>query len=332
MKHFLLFCFSLFYSANAFTEVSHNKKDFAEGGKSIGSMQFIEEKDQGWFFYKDLPEKTKKELAKKIAERMIKSLTPPPPPPVGSTKWMEKNMPTIRAQAIDNPTNANVKKYLILERLMFEKAKRYAEKTRLIVLKNPYLDSANFRSTNIQGSRIQQKDARDKLNSVLHSHKDSVGIWFFFDQNHPMSDSIAKELQMLENQIDLAVMAVSIDGKPLKNGLYPDFKKNNGFDKKLNLTKFPALVLHNVKSNEFLVLSYGYLTAQTLKQRIISLMYDSKWITEQEYWSTKRGKRDPLHKLIDMDISNFSDSDIEDSERFIEALEVQMGVFKNGQQ
>jgi conjugal transfer pilus assembly protein TraF len=57
-----------------------------------------------------------------------------------STAWFRKNLEKYRDRAIDDPSAENVAAYYYLQRVMMDKAHRFTDVAREVVMSDPFLD------------------------------------------------------------------------------------------------------------------------------------------------------------------------------------------------
>jgi conjugal transfer pilus assembly protein TraF len=108
---------------------------------------FFLDKERGWFWREIQAE------SKQVPARLEKPNMPRPLPIQGSSKssmppgplplsaaWFRKNLESYRDRAIDDPSSENVAAYYYLQRVMMDKAHRFTDVAREVVMSDPFLD------------------------------------------------------------------------------------------------------------------------------------------------------------------------------------------------
>ena len=76
-----------------------------------------------------------------------------------SAAWLRANLERFRDQAIDDPTTRNVALYLYLQRLVLDKAERFAEATQRAVWADPLLDETTRRPLATFAANLVNREA-----------------------------------------------------------------------------------------------------------------------------------------------------------------------------
>lgn len=287
-------------------------------------VEFLEKKAEGWFFYKDLPPEVKERLKKEAMKEAQKEEEP-----VGSVKWFQKNLPELRAKAQDNPTEANVKAYLIMERLMMEKAKRYAMMTQKVVMQNPYLNFRTYNPGTIHGKRAQRAVNNIEKENLVRSLNKRFGIWFFFNGGDPVAEAQAKDINEFTSLTQIKVLKISLNGEGLNTPGFGKFEQDNGISKEFDFVASPTMYIYDSKKEEFTHFSNGALNDSEMLENFVLLAKHNGWITEEEFQKTRFVKpKKPIQALLERDLSKLNEIS-KDSEGFVNQLELMMGVKEN---
>lgn len=143
-----------------------------------------------------------------------------------TVEGIHKEWKRLRDQAIMFPTEKNIYDYLDANQFVQERAAYFADSWRRVVWQNPDVDynvrnpQANFAQTAIKEQR--SLDERTLLASLAKTH----GILFFYRSDCQFCHLQAPVLKMLQDQFGIEVLAVSIDGGPIKE--FPNAKRDNG--------------------------------------------------------------------------------------------------------
>ena len=256
---------------------------------------FFLDKERGWFWRESQSEPKKPEL---IAPKPSNPNPPPiqdfpnsssPEPSAFSAAWFRKNLEHYRDRAIDDPSQENVAAYYYLQRVMMDKAHRFTDVARQVVMSDPFLDENQRRPITTfaanETNRLAGIASEQTLSSVAHQ----AGILFFFRSDCPYCHIQAPLLALLEKRFGFKVYAVSLDGKPMPGDLYLDFHTDRGQANLLGVVSTPAMFLMK-PPDELLPLSQGALSLDDLTGRILLSAHESGWIDDAVFDAT-RGQR-----------------------------------------
>lgn len=267
------------------------------GGKVTGGgVKEIEKKNEGWFFYNEKIEAEKKPKPElkpnpkpELKPKPEQKPKPEPKPVVkkGSVQWYRENIQRIRDEAIDDPTPTNVRRYYYAQRIMLDKANKYADTARIVTSTDPIIDENNRRSTSSFAALEQSRVAEEKKTEVLQTIAKKAGIFFFFKgRGCSLCEKQVEVLRAIKTESGISIIPVSIDGSQLKNNIFETSRIDSGQAKKLGITNVPALALA-IPPKEIKILSFSAISGSTLRDRIILVAKDAGGITEQEYASTR---------------------------------------------
>jgi conjugal transfer pilus assembly protein TraF len=259
---------------------------------------FFIDKERGWFWREIEPQPRKQANSKPTPE----SKSPPPdsrlftstksakPEPAPLTaEWFRKNLERYRDKAIDDPSPENVAAYYYLQRVMMDKAQRFTDVARHVVMSDPLLDENQRRPIATFAANEANHQAGLASEQALGLIARQAGILFFFRSDCPYCHIQAPLLSLLEMRFGFKVYAVSLDGKPMPGGLYADFHIDRGQAHLLGVVSTPALFLMKPPA-EIVQLSQGTLSLDDLSGRILLAAKDSGWIDEATFEAT-RGQR-----------------------------------------
>jgi len=265
---------------------------------AMASRPFYLDKERGWFWREPIPAPPQtptsapppREIPK--AEKPPSSLPQEPakatPPPL-SAAWFRQNLDKVRDRAIDSPTRDNVAAFYYLQRVMMDKAHRFTDVARQVVMSDPLLDENTRRPIATfavhESNRIAAKATEESLASVAKQ----AGLLFFFRSDCAYCHLQAPLLKLLEQRFGFRVYAVSLDGQPLPGDLYPDFHTDHGQAQLLGVQVTPALFL--VKPpNGLLPLAQGLLSLDELTMRILTMAH-AEGLLEDRQFDALRGQR-----------------------------------------
>lgn len=296
-KKGLLLTFGAMFAANVFAAASVNDRVDT-------SSSFYENSEDGWFWYKDEKEESLRPEEKKLPpEEQLKNAEDTEK--AFSVAWLRKNIPRYRDLAIDNPTPENVKAFLLVQRVMLDKAENFATAVQTQVVGDALVDESARRGLSTVAANSLNAKGIEESRKLLASLSDKVGIFFFFSSTCPYCKAQEPILGYFTNRYDIAVMGVSVDGNSLNpNGNEPfPWKPDAGLAQQLGLTHFPALVLVTPQGDAEPI-SQGILSLNEIEQRILLVAKRKGWIKEEEFEKTRplvEGMRNDLSKALNAD-------------------------------
>lgn len=118
-----------------------------------GRVGFYERKEEGWFWYKEEPQKTEKKPEEPEPKPVADTKPTPPKPPAAqpsgpemfSAEWFRENLPKYKDLAWNNPTIENVRTFLYLQRFAIDRSEQFSDATELAVVGDPFLDEITRR-------------------------------------------------------------------------------------------------------------------------------------------------------------------------------------------
>ena len=265
-----------------------------------GSGAFWGKNSEGyWWYAKEPPatEKKKPEEKKPLPPAPAAKAEPPKtkipeqpaeqPPKVGSFEWISENIKVYRKAAIDDPTVANVKAYLYVQRLAMDRAQQFAEAGKLAIIGDPLLDeSANYP---VQAGMTQNKRMAyisGETERLLKRMYKNTGMLFVFKNVCFLCDQQAEVLKIAEKQYGLAVQAVAvdeIDDRSTAAKLFPNYVYNPAAARELKVLALPSTFLYNGRTTELKPMLQGMMSLSDLTDRSITAARMYHWLPESEY-------------------------------------------------
>jgi conjugal transfer pilus assembly protein TraF len=256
---------------------------------TAAQLPFYARSAEGWFWYAEEP------LAAEEPDQAPEpppDITAPPPaavepespisnapdgPPPLSAAWLRVNLERYRDAAIDAPSPRNVALYLYLQRLAMDKAERFAEATQRVVWSDPMLDETTRRPLATFAANLVNREAAANREAALTEAAKVAGLWFLFRSDCPYCEAQAPLLKALTARYGFDVQAVSLDGRPLPGGFYPEYRTDRGQAKALGVVSTPAMFLAR-PPNGLVPLSQGVLSQAELEQRIVHAATEAGWL------------------------------------------------------
>ncbi|MDH1472655.1 conjugal transfer protein TraF [Shewanella sp. GD03713] len=298
----------------AFTP-STSAADQADGGRS----SFYDRKSEGWFWHEPEPEVVEEVDNAKIdtppnetAESKVDEVMKPSEVVV-NVAWLRDNLPKLRDAAIDEPTYDNVRRYFYAQRVMMDKASKFASVSQEVSKFEVALDET-LRRPDHQGALYDFKlGAKNSRNALIQELSNQVGFFFFYSSNCSYCIKQAPLLTRMSSDTGIDVLAVSLDGRPLPSGEFPDYVTDPGtLRERLQVMVTPTIYLVKKDGSEFHNVAAGLTSPDELMRRTVMLAKRQGWITEEQYNETTEVKEillndDSKEKLVVDEDKVFSD-------------------------
>jgi len=188
---------------------------------------------------------------------------------VAALKQLREDVERKRALAIVKPTPENVKRYIVAQEALMDRAALFSDIWRRVLWAHPELNYQLRNPTNNAAIQVSDTQRAAKERAALAGLGREWGLFFFFRSDCPYCHRLAPTLKWLSAQYGIAVFPVSLDG-----GGLPDFPKparDNGMAGALGVSIVPLVVLGNVKDRRLLPIGSGVLSAQEIVARIYLL-------------------------------------------------------------
>lgn len=248
-------------------------------GEEPGGSYF-REKEQGWYWYKDPPpEPPKKKPEPKPEPPPAPVEKKPEPPKLFSTAWLRQNLDRLRDDAIDNPDDKDkVAAYMYAQRVVMDKAQRFASAASTLAKTDPLLDETNRVPLDTTAAVAFQRGINANKAAAVKLLAEKGGILFFFDSSCRFCVAQQMALSWLERENGFTVLNISTDGKPL-NGMR-SFVKDTGQAAALRL-KITPTTIYAVPPNGYYIISQGFHSAETLIDKIMTVAVAEKLLPKE---------------------------------------------------
>lgn len=274
----------------------------AQQAAKPGEGSFWDKSSEGYWWYarepvRKKPEQKKPEEAKppvvaqaKPEKKQEEGPAAKKAPPVGSTAWIQKNLDSYMQLALDNPTVANVRAYLYVQRLALDRSEQFANSGRLAVEGDPFLDEA-ARGPIAGGANIRNRAYRVAENERLLSRLYSkVGVFYVFKNACELCDEQAGVLKQMESIYGLTVKAVSLD-EPEQGSksaeLFPDYTVDPKAQSYFKILALPATMLYDSGTNTVKPLLQGMVSMSDFNSRAIRAAHKYGWLPDSEFYYAK---------------------------------------------
>lgn len=182
---------------------------------------------------------------------------------------IRKELDGKRAVAILNPTQENVKAYIVAQEAMMDKASVFSDTWRRTIWQNPDINYELKRPANNAAIALYNSAQQQAEYKTMEKIRNEWGIFFFFRSDCIYCHRLAPTLKFISEQYGVTIFPISGDGGALKE--FPNPQRDNGLGEMLNIQAYPTLVLGNTKSRRMIPLSSGLISAKDIVERIYVL-------------------------------------------------------------
>ena len=105
---------------------------------------------------------------------------------------------------------------------------------------------------------------------------------------------MAKELSLIKRRYGATVLPVSVDGQPLANNLFPEFKVDRGQAELIGIPTYPAVVVYETANDSWVPVNYGFKGQGALMLTLTEFGLERGWISKEQYAATKTMTYDNL--------------------------------------
>ena len=252
------------------------------------------------------PEKTKQNSPNVQADEKI----------IINSAWLRENLPKLREAAIDNPTDQNLAMHYYAQRILFDLASRFSERSKEFLVQEPALNEEFRRPTNAS-SLITWKDEIEKAKEkLIQSLSDKLGLFFFYRSDCPYCHKQSFSMAHLQKRTGFQVLGVSMDGKKLIAPRSDEYKHkadiNGGLSRRYNISITPTLMVVDYKTQEAVPIAYGLDDYQNILENILLVAKQKGLLTEKELNKARDVKHivaiDDVEKGIVIDKQDFEEN------------------------
>ena len=221
----------------------------------------------GWHFYCDRQEEEPPRVE------------PVPAPPSGGAGQsateqiaaVRKALEEARAEAILDPTPANVTAYLRLQQETLQRAATFSDAFRRTVWATPELDYTLKRPVGALAKQVWSDRRRQDRDAALARLGDRYGLIYLGHAGCAGCKVFGPLLRAFAKRHGLDVLAVSLTGEALEG--WPEAVADNGRAARLGLgnAPVPALVLFDAQTKRAIPVGFGVMAEDQMAERIYAL-------------------------------------------------------------
>ena len=262
-------CSSLALALAVFSSVAHAQSaDESQAPRAAASWwdeDVWRNPDRGFNWYPpDKPPKRAKKDAEKPSEKpkKIQEMT--------KIEDITVELRKLREVAILQPSEQNVLEYMRAQEWVMAQSAMFADQARRVVWKNPEIDGnvKHPQATYAATTKRERTAEQGKVN-LLELSK-THGLVFFFRSDCPFCHDMAPVLRRLSDQFGIQVVAVSMDGGPIKQ--FPNARPDNGISRFVSngegVRTVPSLFLVSNLDKSVTPLGAGALAGDEIVERI----------------------------------------------------------------
>ncbi len=263
-------------------------------------MAFFSRAEDGWFWYEvrpapmqpvplPVPQPAPAPEARRSEQTEAAEAEPQAPAPL-SAQWFRENLQGYLQRAIDEPTPENVQAFFYLQRIMLDRADRFARMAQRVTMADPFLDAATERPTAPFAASAMNAAAADARRSLLQEIAGSAGILWFFDSRCAVCPRQAAVLKSIAETSRFKLLSVSIDGRPLPGVELADWRSDDGQAARLGVVATPAVFLMR-PPDLIRPLGQGGLDLEGLSARIVEQAAAAGIVSEDQLQRTRPSVR-----------------------------------------
>lgn len=206
---------------------------------------FYDEKAQGWFWKEKIPDppKAPEPERPKAPEPLSSPPSRSPSDEPLTSAWFRAHLGTIRDAALDDPSPEKVRQYFLLQKVLLDKAQRFAESAKRVVFQDPNLDERAHHASTPSALALEHQAQHDARHIDLSLIGKKAGLLFIFRSDCRYCHLMAPLINTLCQRTEIRLYSVSLDGGGLPGLPEESVLTDPALGQKLNLTVTPTLFL-----------------------------------------------------------------------------------------
>lgn len=229
---------------------------------SAKADNFWEEQAVGWHWYQD---SSKDKPVSSNSAAVIDSIS--------AMDILQHQVKQTLDSAILNPTEENVRNYIILQNQLGDRAQHFTDVWRSVLLNYPELDFSLQHPTNNLAKQIDLDSTRRQEDIAIQQFSQRNGLFFFYRSTCPYCQRFAPIVKDFAGRYGLAVVPITTDGISLPE--FPQSHIDQGQAVRLKVTVEPALFTADSQTHRIIPISYGLLSEDELRQRLLAIAQEN---------------------------------------------------------
>lgn len=227
---------------------------------------FWDDYRRGWHFYEDpeteaSPAKAPQKAADKAKPQDRRA------PELIEFEQLQRRLEEYRNIAIIRPSEANVRRYMELEASVVRQASYFSDVAQRVAWSTPKLDmTLEGRPVNARAIEVFDREQAQNRSSSVAALASTHVLFFFFRSDCPYCHAFAPTLEAFQARHGMQIVPISVDGGGLPN--FPQYRRDNGISKTLQVTQVPAVFLAEPFTGKITPIGYGVLSEAQLLERI----------------------------------------------------------------
>ncbi len=223
---------------------------------SAKADNFWENPAEGWHWYRETEENSPN------SEKAILD-------PIQKMADLQEQVKQSLDLAILNPTVDNVRNYITLQNQLGERAQHFSEVWKTVLLNYPELDFSLQHPTNNMAKQIDLDQTHQQEDVAIRRLAQHSGLFFFYRSTCPYCQKFAPIVKDFSERYHLSVVPITTDGVSLPD--FPHSHRDQGQAARLKVTMEPALFTVDPESHRIIPVSYGLLSEDELRQRLLEI-------------------------------------------------------------
>lgn len=224
---------------------------------------------QGWFWYEDPPPPVEEEQKAPEAAPAAPVAAPVPEDPLEQLKRIQEAIARAEAKAVLNPTEANLREYLLANQWQLNQASLFSDVWRRTVWQDPNLDYSLQRPTTSLAIHQFQDQRKEAKAAAVAQVASTHGLFFFFRGSCPYCHKFAPVLKQFAETYGIEVLPVSLDKGVLPE--YPTPRFDAHVAAELGVEVVPSVYLVDPRGRNVIPVGAGVMSADELAERIYVL-------------------------------------------------------------
>ena len=223
---------------------------------------------EGWHWYEEI--RHQGIIDEKTHEKSDVQDQKSPSNPIKKLQEFKKKVENLKAIAVMQPTFANVRSYMEIQKILLERSSQFAQKWLEVVYLRPELDYTLKHPISQVGRHVVAEDQKKQMEDNIRALSQTHGLFFFFSSKCRYCKAFAPIVKSFSKKYGWKVLAISMDGTTLPE--FPKAQHDNGSSSSLGIKTLPTLLAVEPKSGQVIPLSYGLSTHDQIEDRIRVLL------------------------------------------------------------
>jgi len=220
---------------------------------------------RGWHWYQEkLTSPDPEEKAAPDSDDSISSNDP-----IERMKEVQKTVKRALDEAVLNPSEENVRHYIMLQNQMMQQAGKFTHYWQAALLEHPSLDYSIKHPTNSLGRQVESDAQMKSEEAVLNDLAHTSGLFFFYRSSCPYCRKFAPIIKSFSDRYHIPVIAITTDGVSLPE--FPDSVTDQGQSARFHVEVEPALFTVNPYTHKAYPVAYGLTSESEIRSNLLKI-------------------------------------------------------------